>query len=106
MGQFYVKGVYSHLGLKSALIFSLMLLPFGSALQVSECELCLQLSDFCPSMVNSVFWHDCDEPALPSLIREALACCHTPLSTDQPPIHLDYRGCKSPSLTMGPDLEV
>ena len=54
MGQFYVKGVYSHLGLKSALVFSLMLLPFGSALQVSEHELCLQLSDFCPSMVNSV----------------------------------------------------
>ena len=106
MGQFYVKGVYSHLGLKSALVFSLMLLPFGSALQVSERELCLQLSDFCPSMVNSVFWHDCDEPALPSLIWEALTCCHTPLRADRPPIHLDYRGCKSPSLTMGPDLEV
>ena len=47
----HLQGDLSHL---------LMLLPFGSASRVSASELCLQLSDFCSSIVNSVLWHDCD----------------------------------------------
>ena len=64
MGQFYVKGVYSRLGLKSALIFFIDAAPFRE---------CLAFSDSFPIQAENLIKHETHIMSLSSILPMEMA---------------------------------